>query len=48
MIKNHSYYLELAFQLAEKNIGHTKQNPTVGTVVVKDDKIIMYGFFSNW
>ena len=33
--KNHNYYLDLAFQLAEKNLGQTKLNPTVGSIVVK-------------
>ena len=46
MTTNHNYYLELAFQLAEKNLGATKQNPSVGTVVVKDHAIISTGVTS--
>ena len=30
MIRNHNFYLNLAFQLAKKNLGHTKLNPSVG------------------
>lgn len=46
MIKNHNYYLELAFQLAENNLGKTKLNPSVGSVVVKDNIIISSGITS--
>ena len=37
MTKNHNYYLDLAYQLAEKNLGKTGLNPSVGAIVVKDD-----------
>ena len=40
MTKNHNYYIDLAFQLAEKNLGSTKLNPSVGTVIVKNDSVI--------
>ncbi len=40
MTTNHNYYLDLAFQLAERNIGQTKQNPSVGSIVVKNNTII--------
>ena len=40
MKKNHSFYLNLAFQLAERNLGKTGLNPTVGSVVVKDFTVI--------
>ena len=40
MTTNHNYYLDLAFQLAEKNLGQTKLNPSVGTVVVKNNTVI--------
>ena len=40
MTKNHNYYLDLAFHLAERNLGKTKLNPSVGTIVVKNDAII--------
>ena len=38
MKKNHNQYLELAFHIAEKNLGKTKLNPSVGSVVVKNVK----------
>ena len=37
---NHNKYLNLAFQLAEKHLGQTKLNPSVGTVVVKNEAVI--------
>ena len=40
MTTNHNYYIDLAFQIAEKNLGRTKLNPSVGTVIVKDDTVI--------
>ena len=46
MTKNHKYYLNLAFDLAEKNIGQTKLNPSVGSVVVKNGTIIGSGVTS--
>ena len=46
MTKNHSYYLDLAYQLAEKNLGKTGLNPSVGAIVVKDDSVISSGITS--
>jgi diaminohydroxyphosphoribosylaminopyrimidine deaminase/5-amino-6-(5-phosphoribosylamino)uracil reductase len=46
MTTNHKYYLNLAFQLAEKNLGKTKSNPSVGTVVVKNNSVISSGVTS--
>ena len=46
MTINHNYYLDLAFQLAEKNLGQTKLNPSVGTVVVKNGTVISSGVTS--
>ena len=46
MTVNHNHYLDLAFQLAEKNLGHTKLNPSVGTVVVKNGTVISTGVTS--
>ena len=40
MTINHNYYLDLAFQIAEKNLGKTRLNPSVGTVIVKNDTVI--------
>jgi len=37
---NHNYYIDLAFQIAEKNLGKTSINPSVGTVVVKNNTVI--------
>ena len=40
MTINHNYYIDLAFQKAEKNLGRTKLNPSVGTIIVKNDTVI--------
>ena len=47
MTKNHNYYLDLAYQLAEKNLGKTGLNPSVGAIVVKNDSVISSGVTSN-
>lgn len=44
---NHNYYLDLAFQLAERNLGQTGLNPCVGSVLVKKNNIISSGVTSN-
>ncbi|MDA9753132.1 bifunctional diaminohydroxyphosphoribosylaminopyrimidine deaminase/5-amino-6-(5-phosphoribosylamino)uracil reductase RibD [Candidatus Pelagibacter sp.] len=36
-------YMEIALKLAESRYGHTGSNPSVGCVIVKDDKIISIG-----
>ena len=46
MTTNHNYYLNLAFHLAERNLGKTKLNPSVGTVIVKKNMIISSGVTS--
>ena len=46
MTTNHKYYLDLAFQIAEKNLGKTKLNPSVGTVIVKNNSVISSGVTS--
>ena len=46
MTKNHNYYLDLAFQIAESKVGQTKTNPSVGSVVVKDNTVISSGVTS--
>ena len=46
MTTNHNHYLDLAFQLAEKNLGQTKLNPSVGTVIVKNGAVISSGVTS--
>jgi len=40
MTTNHNHYLNLAFQLAEKNLGQTGLNPSVGALVVKNNTVI--------
>ena len=40
MTTNHKFFLDLAFQIAKKNLGKTGQNPSVGSVVVKNDAVI--------
>ena len=47
MTKNHKNYLDLAFQLAEKSLGQTKLNPSVGTVIVKNGTVISSGVTSS-
>ena len=46
MTINHKHYLNLAFNLAEKNLGQTKLNPSVGTVIVKNNSVISSGVTS--
>ena len=46
MTTNHNYYLNLAFQLAEQNLGKTGLNPSVGSVIVKNNCIISSGVTS--
>ena len=46
MTINHNHFLDLAFHLAEKNLGQTKLNPSVGTVIVKNEAVISSGVTS--
>ncbi|MDC0937949.1 bifunctional diaminohydroxyphosphoribosylaminopyrimidine deaminase/5-amino-6-(5-phosphoribosylamino)uracil reductase RibD, partial [Pelagibacteraceae bacterium] len=46
MTRNHKNYLNLAFKIAEKNLGKTKYNPSVGTVIVKNNTVISTGVTS--
>ena len=46
MKKNHNLFTNLAFNLAEKNLGRTNKNPSVGCVVVKNETVISSGFTS--
>ena len=43
---NHSYFSNLALNLAEKNLGKTKSNPSVGCIVVKNNSVISSGITS--
>ena len=38
--KNDKFYLKLALNLAKQNEGLTNENPSVGCVIVKDNKIL--------
>ena len=40
---NHNFFSNLAFQIAEENLGKTKTNPSVGCLVVKDNSVISSG-----
>ena len=46
MTKNHNYFLDLAYQLAEKNLGKTGLNPSVGAIVVKNGSVVSSGITS--
>lgn len=40
----HSYYMSLALMQAYKNLGNTKENPSVGCVIVKNNCVISTGY----
>ena len=40
MKKNNNFFSNLAFNLAEKNLGKTSKNPSVGCVIVKNNAVI--------
>jgi len=46
MTTNHKFYLNLAFEIAETNLGKTKLNPAVGTVIVKNGTVLSSGVTS--
>ena len=46
MTTNHKFFLNLAFQIAEKNLGKTGHNPSVGSIVVKNKSVISSGVTS--
>ncbi len=46
MTTNHKFFLNLAFQIAEKNLGKTGRNPSVGSIVVKKNTVISTGVTS--
>ena len=37
---NRNFYSNLAFRLAEINLGKTNKNPSVGCIIVKDNSVI--------
>ena len=46
MKSNHNLFFNLAFKLAEINLGRTKINPSVGCIIVKNDSVISSGLTS--
>ncbi len=46
MRKNHKFFSNLAFNLAENHLGKTHQNPSVGCLIVKDNAVISSGVTS--
>ena len=40
MKANHNFYSSLAFNIAERHLGKTSRNPSVGCVIVKDNSVI--------
>ena len=46
MKKKHKFFSNLALNLAEKHLGKTKENPSVGCIIVKDDVVISSGVTS--
>ena len=46
MKQNHNFFSNLAFNLAESNLGKTKKNPSVGCVIVKNNSVISSGVTS--
>ena len=46
MKQNHNFFSNLAFNIAENNVGNTNQNPSVGCVIVKNNSVISSGVTS--
>ena len=46
MTKKHRNFLDLAFQLAEVNLGQTGTNPSVGSLIVKNNSVLSSGVTS--
>ena len=46
MSQNHNFFSNLAFNIAEKNLGKTNKNPSVGCVIVKNNSVISSGVTS--
>ena len=45
---NHEYYIKRCLEISKQGIGTTRPNPSVGAVLVVDDKIIGEGFTSPY
>ena len=46
MKKNHNFFSDLAFNLAEIHLGKTNPNPSVGCIIVKNNSVISSGITS--
>ena len=46
MKQNHNFFSNLAFNIAESNVGKTNKNPSVGCVIVKNNCVISSGVTS--
>ena len=46
MKTSHNFFSNLAFNLAERHIGNTRTNPSVGCIVVKNESVISSGVTS--
>ncbi len=44
----HEYYMQKALKLAEKAQGYTNPNPLVGSIIVKNDRIIAEGYHETY
>jgi len=42
-LSNHLYFMKLAYKQANVNLGNTKDNPSVGCVIVKNNRVISAG-----
>jgi diaminohydroxyphosphoribosylaminopyrimidine deaminase/5-amino-6-(5-phosphoribosylamino)uracil reductase len=47
-MNNHEFYINRCLQIAKNGIGASRPNPSVGAVIVFDQKIIGEGFTSNY
>ena len=47
-MNNHEFYIKRCLQIAKNGIGTSRPNPSVGAVIVCDQKIIGEGFTSNY
>ena len=41
--RNHLFFMKLAFAQANKNLGNTNENPSVGCVITKNNSVISSG-----
>lgn len=43
-MNNHEFYIRRCLDLATKGLGHTRPNPLVGSVIVRDEEVLAEGF----